>query len=291
MTSLAGRTMFISGGSRGIGLAIALRAARDGANIAIAAKTVEPHPKLEGTIHTAAAAIEAAGGKALPIACDIREEAQVKAAIEATVERFGGLDIVVNNASAISLTGTEATEMKRFDLMHQVNTRGTFLVSKLAIPHLAKSAEPAHPDAVAAARPDAALVCAAPRLFDRQVRHVAVRAGAGGRAASARHRRQRAVAAHDDRHRRHRQYRRRRRDDAAEPQAGDHGGRRSSRLHDAGARTHRPVPDRRYASSSRAGSPTSIATGSIRAVDLQPDFFVPADSVPPQSLAAVKPTS
>ena len=140
--SLSGKTIFISGASRGIGLAIALRAARDGAKVAIAAKTVDRHPKLAGTIHSAAAAIEAAGGKALPIQCDIRDEDQVKAAIARTVETFGGLDIVVNNASAIALTGTEATDMKRYDLMQQVNTRGTFMVSKHSIPHLKKSANP-----------------------------------------------------------------------------------------------------------------------------------------------------
>jgi citronellol/citronellal dehydrogenase len=142
MAGLAGRTLFITGASRGIGLAIALRAARDGANIAIAAKTETPHPKLAGTIHSAAAEIEAAGGRALPLACDIRDEAQVKAAIARTVERFGRLDIVVNNASAISLTPVADTDMRRFDLMHQINTRGTFMVSKLAIPHLARADNP-----------------------------------------------------------------------------------------------------------------------------------------------------
>ena len=140
--SLAGKTLFITGASRGIGLAIALRAARDGANIAIAAKTSEPNPKLPGTIYTAAEEIEQAGGKALAIACDIRFEDQVAAAVEACVAKFGGIDICVNNASAISLTGTEATEMKRYDLMHQVNARGTFLVSKACIPHLKKAANP-----------------------------------------------------------------------------------------------------------------------------------------------------
>jgi citronellol/citronellal dehydrogenase len=140
--SLAGKTLFISGGSRGIGLAIALRAARDGANVTIAAKTAEPHPKLPGTIYTAAEEIETAGGKALPVLCDIRDEAQVGEAVQKTVERFGGIDICVNNASAIQLTGTLETDMKRFDLMHQINTRGTFLVSKLCIPHLKKAQNP-----------------------------------------------------------------------------------------------------------------------------------------------------
>ena len=142
MTSREGKTLFISGASRGIGLAIALRAARDGANVAIAAKTAEPHPKLKGTIYTAADEVRAAGGKALPILCDIREEAQVMAAIDKTVAEFGGIDICVNNASAISLTNSQATDMKRFDLMMGINTRGTFMVSKYCIPHLKKAANP-----------------------------------------------------------------------------------------------------------------------------------------------------
>ena len=140
--SLRGKTLFITGASRGIGLAIGLRAARDGANVAIVAKTAEPHPKLPGTIFTAAKEIEAACGKALPVTCDVRDEAQVAAAVAKTVETFGGIDILVNNASAISLTGTEATEMKRYDLMHQINTRGTFLCSKLCVPHLKKAQNP-----------------------------------------------------------------------------------------------------------------------------------------------------
>ena len=140
--SLQGKTLFITGASRGIGLAIALRAARDGANIAIAAKTDTPHPKLEGTIHTAAAAIEAAGGQALPLLVDVRDEDSVAAAIARTAATFGGIDIVVNNASAISLTRTPETEMKRFDLMHGINTRGTYMVSKYAIPHLARAENP-----------------------------------------------------------------------------------------------------------------------------------------------------
>jgi len=140
--SLQGKTLFITGGSRGIGFAIALKAAADGANIAIAAKTVEPHPKLEGTIHSAAAALEKAGGHALPLAVDVRDEAAVKAAMEATAARFGGIDIVVNNASAIQLTGVGATDMRRYDLMQQINARGTFMVSKYALPYLAKAANP-----------------------------------------------------------------------------------------------------------------------------------------------------
>jgi citronellol/citronellal dehydrogenase len=139
---LRGRTLFITGASRGIGLAIALRAARDGANVAVAAKTTEPHPRLPGTIYTAAAEIEAAGGRALPLAVDIRNDAQVAEAVEHTARTFGGIDILVNNASAISLTKTADTDMKRFDLMHQINTRGTFLCSKLCLPHLERAANP-----------------------------------------------------------------------------------------------------------------------------------------------------
>ena len=140
--TLAKKTLFITGASRGIGLAIALKAARDGANIAIAAKTVAPHPKLEGTIYSAAEQIEAEGGKALPIPCDVRDEEQVKSAIKQAAQRFGGIDIVVNNASAIQLTRTPETEMKRFDLMQQVNARATFMVSKYAIPYLENAKNP-----------------------------------------------------------------------------------------------------------------------------------------------------
>jgi citronellol/citronellal dehydrogenase len=138
--SLREKTLFVSGGSRGIGLAIALRAARDGANVAIAAKTSAPNPKLPGTIHSAAAEIEEAGGHALPIVCDIRDEASVRSGVDATVDRFGGIDILINNASAISLTGTLETPMKRFDLMFGVNVRGTFLCSQACLPHLKASA-------------------------------------------------------------------------------------------------------------------------------------------------------
>lgn len=142
MSGLAGKTLLISGGSRGIGLAIALRAARDGANVALVAKTAEPHPKLEGTIHSAAAAIEAAGGRALPIAGDIRDEDSVIAAVAATAERFGGIDAVVNNASAIDLSGSEQLAIKRYDLIQSVNARGAFLLSRTALPHLRASANP-----------------------------------------------------------------------------------------------------------------------------------------------------
>ncbi len=140
MATLAGKTLFVSGGSRGIGLTIAVRAARDGANVAIAAKTAEPNPKLPGTIYTAAEEIAKAGGKALPVVCDIRDEAAVRAAVDATAKAFGGIDVLVNNASAISLTGTEATPMKRFDLMFGVNVRGTFLCTQACLPHLRRAA-------------------------------------------------------------------------------------------------------------------------------------------------------
>lgn len=139
---LAGKTLFITGASRGIGKAIALKAAKDGANVVIAAKTADPHPKLPGTIFTAAKEIEAAGGKALPCIVDVRSEEQIKAAVDNAVKTFGGIDILVNNASAISLTGTLETDMKRYDLMHNINTRGTFLASKICIPHLLKSKNP-----------------------------------------------------------------------------------------------------------------------------------------------------
>ena len=139
--SLQGKRIFITGGSRGIGLAIALRAARDGASIAIAAKTAEPNPKLPGTIYSAAEEIKAAGGTALPIQCDLRDEAQIAAAVAQAAAEFGGIDILVNNASAINLTRTEETPAKRFDLMFDVNVRGTFLTSQAAIPHLRESAE------------------------------------------------------------------------------------------------------------------------------------------------------
>jgi|TARA_B110000438_G_scaffold288173_1_gene321306 citronellol/citronellal dehydrogenase len=142
MENLQGKTLFVSGASRGIGLEIAKKAAKDGANIILAAKTAEPHPKLPGTIYTAAAEIESCGGKAFPVVCDIRDEDQVRNAVDSGVAEFGGIDICVNNASAIQLTNTLQTDMKRYDLMHQINTRGTFLVSKVCLPHLLKSDNP-----------------------------------------------------------------------------------------------------------------------------------------------------
>ena len=241
-----GKTLFITGASRGIGLAIGLRAARDGANVAIAAKTAEPHPKLPGTIYTAAEEIERAGGKALPLVVDVRDEAMVKEAIDATAAQFGGLDIVVNNASAISLTPAVATDMKRYDLMQQINTRGTFVVSKWAIPHLQKAANPhilmisppldmkekwfAPHTAYTIAKFGMSLVVlglagelrskgiAVNALWPRTViATAAVKNLLGGEALM------RAVA-----------------------QAGDHGGRGLCGVHQAGARIHRQLPDRRH---------------------------------------------
>ena len=142
MKNLKGKTLFVSGASRGIGLAIAKRAAQDGANIILAAKTAEEHPKLPGTIYTAADEVIESGGQALPIVCDIRDEEQVRQAINSGVQEFGGIDICINNASAIQLTNTLQTDMKRYDLMHQINSRGTFLVSKSCLPHLLKSDNP-----------------------------------------------------------------------------------------------------------------------------------------------------
>ncbi len=142
MATLKGKTLFITGGTRGIGHAIGVRAAKDGANVVIAAKTVEPHPKLPGTIHTAAADMDAAGGRGLGIQCDIRDENQIAAAVEQTVATFGGIDICVNNASAINLTGTLQTPMKRYDLMHQINARGTFATTQACLPHLFKAENP-----------------------------------------------------------------------------------------------------------------------------------------------------
>jgi citronellol/citronellal dehydrogenase len=139
MRTLRGKTIFITGASRGIGRAIALRCARDGASVAIAAKTVDPHPKLQGTIHSVAAEVEAMGGRGLPLQLDIRDETAVEAAVKRTAERFGGIDVLVNNASAISMTGTLATPMKRYDLMQTINTRGTYVCSQACLPYLVKA--------------------------------------------------------------------------------------------------------------------------------------------------------
>ena len=223
MATLKGKTLFITGASRGIGLAIALRAARDGANIAIAAKTAEPHPKLEGTIYTAAKEIEAAGGKALPLVCDIRIEEQVAAAVEKTVKTFGGIDICVNNASAISLTPSTQTDMKRYDLMHGINARGTFLVSRNCIPYLKKGSNPhilmLSPPLDMSAKWFAPHVAYTMAKFNMSI----IALGLSGRAQERRHRRQRAVAAHDHRHRGGAKSARRRRADQRSRTPGDHG--------------------------------------------------------------------
>ena len=169
--SLKGKTLFITGASRGIGLAIALRAARDGANIAIAAKTATPHPKLEGTIYTAAEQIEKAGGRALPLVVDVRDEDAVKAGIDKTAQTFGGIDIVVNNASAVSRTPVAETDMKRYDLMHGDQHARHLHGVEIRHPLSGEGVEPAHPDELAAARHEGEMVRRHHRLFDRQVRH------------------------------------------------------------------------------------------------------------------------
>ena len=243
--SLKGKTLFISGGSRGIGLAIALRAARDGANVTIAAKTAEPHPKLPGTIYTAAEEIEAAGGKALPVLCDIREEEQVADAVAKTVEKFGGIDICINNASAISLTGTLQTDMKRYDLMHQINTRGTFLVSKMCIPHLKLGGKSSHSESGAAARHEREMVQEPRRLHDGEIRHVDVHARHERRVREGRHRRQFAVAADGDRHGGRAQPARRRGGRLDEPLARNHGRRGARDPQPAVARDDRQFLHRR----------------------------------------------
>ncbi len=223
--SLKGKTLFITGASRGIGLAIALRAARDGANIAVAAKTDQPHPRLPGTIHTAAAEIVKAGGQALPLAVDVRDEEQVKAALARTAETFGGIDIVVNNASAVQVTPVVETDMKRYDLMNGVNARGTFMVSKFAIPYLEKAENPHilmnSPPLDMQEKWFAPAHC----LFDGQVRHEHGGAGPCRRVALKGHRGERAVAARHDRDQRDPEPSRRRSGDADVAQAGDHGGR------------------------------------------------------------------
>ena len=243
--SLKGKTLFITGASRGIGLAIGLRAARDGANIAIAAKTTEPHPKLAGTIYTAAEDIERAGGKALPLIVDVRDERMVKEALDKTAAQFGGIDIVVNNASAISLTPTPVTDMKRFDLMHQINTRGTFVVSKWAIGHLEKAE---NPHILMISPPlDMKEKWFAPHTAYTMAKFGMSSGGAGAcrRASPQGHRGQCAVAAHRNRDRGGAELAWRRRADAAVAQATDHGGRGVRRVQQAGARILRQLPHRR----------------------------------------------
>jgi len=200
--TLKDRTIFISGGSRGIGLAIAKRAARDGANVTIAAKTAEPHPKLPGTIYTAAKEIEAAGGQALPVICDIREDDQVEAAVAKTIERFGGIDICINNASAVMPTPMLHTPMKRYDLMNDVNTRGTFLVSKMCAPYLKKGTNP-HILSLAPPLdmdPKWFGVRTARRLYYCQDGHEYGDVGSGSRAPACGYRRQFSLATNRDRY-------------------------------------------------------------------------------------------
>ncbi len=248
--SLKGKTLFITGASRGIGLAIALRAARDGANIAIAAKTDTPHPKLPGTIYTAAEEIAKAGGKALPLVGRRARRSAGEGRDRTHASRRSAASISWSTMPArCQRTPVVDTDMRRFDLMHQINTRGTFMVSKYAIPHLAKSEQPAHPDEFAAARHAGKVVCRLDRLFDRQVRHEPCRARPCRRTANAGHRRERAVAAHHHRDRRDQEPARRRSRDAHVAHAGDHGRRRLSDLPEAGAELHRQFPDRRHASS------------------------------------------
>ena len=283
-STLSGKTLFITGASRGIGLAIGLKAARDGANVAIAAKTVEPHPKLPGTIFSAAAEIEKAGGKALPLTVDVRDEAQVRAALDKTFATFGGVDIVVNNASAISLTNSQATDMKRFDLMHQINARGTFMVSKFAVPFLEKSDNP-H---ILMLSPPLDLkekwFSRQHRLHDGEIRHEPRRARACGRIAPQGHRRQRIVAAHHDRN------------------CGDQERARgeaimlASRTPDILADAAHMIflKDAKSFSGNFLIDDTYLFENGVRdfdryrvdpSVDLAPDFFVPDDSAPPVSLA------
>ena len=244
--SLKGKTLFITGASRGIGLAIALKCARDGANIAIAAKTETPHPKLEGTIYTAADEIEQAGGRALPLAVDVRDEAAVKDAIDRTVATFGGLDIVVNNASAVSRTPVAETDMKRYDLMQAINTRGTFMVSKYAIPHLEQAANPHilmnSPPLDMKEKWFAGTTGYSIAKFGMSL----VALGLAGELRGQGHRGQRAVAARHHRDRRDQEPARRRPCDAHVAHARDHGGRGLCDLSQAGEELHRAFPDRRH---------------------------------------------
>ena len=187
MNDLRGKTIFITGASRGIGREIALRCARDGAHVIITGKTVAPHAKLPGTIHSVAAEVEQAGGKALAIQLDVRDEQALLAAVNQAAQHFGGLDVLVNNANAIALGNTLDTPAKRLDLMWDVNMRATFLAAQTCIPHLKKIRQPAYPHAVAAAQSERQVVCAAPGLQHFKIRHELVYAGAGTRAGGRRH--------------------------------------------------------------------------------------------------------
>ncbi len=188
MSTFTDRTLVVSGGSRGIGLAIALGAAKRGANVVLLAKTAEPHPKLPGTVHTAVADVEAAGGKGVAVVGDVRKEDDVQRAVDTAVERFGGVDIVINNASAIATEPTEQLSAKKFDLMMDINVRGTFLLTKAALPHLRKSANAARADVGAAAEHEPALAGRSPVLHAVEVRHDAAVAWLGGRVRRSRHR-------------------------------------------------------------------------------------------------------
>ena len=239
---VAGKTILMSGGSRGIGLAIALRAAADGANIALLAKTDSPHPKLEGTVHSAAEQIRAAGGNALPIVGDVRNDDDITEAVLKTQGEFGGIDIVVNNASVIDLSTSLALAAKKYDLMQDVNVRGTFMLSQAAVPDSARGREPAHPVAFTAAQPRPEVARRAHRLHARQVRHDDGDARLRGRVREGRDRRQHAVAAHDDRDRRGAEPARRRHGDGREPHARDLRGRRVRGAHPPVAGVHRASP-------------------------------------------------
>ena len=257
--------MFMSGGSRGIGLAIAARAARDGAKVALMAKTAEPHPQLPGTIYTAAEEIEAAGGEALPIVGDIRDAEAVEAAVAQTVERFGGIDLVVNNASAINLAPMRDLPVKRFDLMQQINARGTFVVTRACLPHLRESdhahvltlSPPLSVDRRWLARPQ--------RLHALEDGHDDDHARRRGRRGRGRRRRQLPLAAHDHRHGRGAEPARRRRGDGARPHARDRGRRR---LRDPDPRPARRAPATSSSTtrcSPRRASPTWTGTPARRA--------------------------
>ena len=241
------------------------RAARDGANIVLMAKTGQPHAKLEGTVYSAAEQIEAAGGQALPLVGDVRNDADVAGAVAAAVERFGGIDIVINNASAIDLSTTDDVDMKRYDLMQDINVRGTFLLSKLALPALRESGRRPDPDALPAAEPGPQVGRPAPGLHHGQVRHEPDHPGPGRGTEGRRHQRELAVALHPDQHGRHPQHARRRQDRPGRPRPRNHGGRgprgpdqqqRDSRHPAAGAATSTPTSR----SSRRPASRTSPRT-------------------------------
>ncbi len=271
--SLKGKTLFITGGSRGIGLAIALKAAAEGANIAVAAKTVEPHPKLEGTIHTAAEAIAKAGGRALPLAVDVRDEVAVQAALDEAAMKFGGIDIVVNNASAIQLTPVAATDMRRYDLMQQINARGTFMVSKFAIPYLARAENPhilmMSPPLDMSEKWFAPHTAYSMAKFGMSLVVLGLAGELRGKVGG-----QCAVAADHDCDRSDQESARRRRDHAHVAQAGDPG--RGCLPHFPEAQEfYRELSDRRHISGRARASPISISTVSIPASRCRKIFSCP----------------